>query len=227
MPSPTGLTAAQRAAFFRALRTACIELGHDTPEAREEYRKKVMREECGREHLAELSRTRDFDACMRRFAVDAGDYEAASRFSVADEARKATLIRICCAQVLQLKGCEAGTADAADYLSGIVEQARIPCGRDLSDSSFWLDCDPDGLTTLFQILDTYRRRLMRRLVTGEGVRPFLRFDPSVSYALRPGGGVSMAYGSFSYESVPIRVEVRRTAPDAARPRPRRRERVPA
>jgi hypothetical protein len=227
MPKPTGLTATQRAAFFLALRAACIEQGHDTSEARDEYRKRVMREECGREHLAELSRTADFDACMRRFAVDAGDFEAASRFAVANESRKAALIRICCAQVLQLKGCKAGTAEAADYLSGVVEQSRIPCGRDLLDSTFWLDCNPAHLVTLFQILDTHRRRLLRRLVSGEGVRPFLQFDPSVSYTLRPSGGVSLAYGQFKFEDVPIRVDVRRIAIVDVRQRARRRGRPPA
>ena len=78
----SGLTPAQRSAFFRALQAASIELGHATPEEREDYRKTVMREETGKEHLAQLSRTKDFDACMRRFASDAGDYETASRFAI-------------------------------------------------------------------------------------------------------------------------------------------------
>ena len=72
----SGLTPAQRSAFFRALQAASIELGHATPEEREDYRKTVMREETGKEHLAQLSRTKDFDACMRRFASDAGDFES-------------------------------------------------------------------------------------------------------------------------------------------------------
>ena len=52
----SGLTPAQRSAFFRALQAASIELGYDTPEEREAYRKTVMREETGKEHLAQLSR---------------------------------------------------------------------------------------------------------------------------------------------------------------------------
>ena len=119
----TTLTSAQRSAFFRALQAASVELGHTTAGEREAYRKTVMREETGKEHLAQLSRTADFDACMCRFAADAGDYETASRFAVADAARRAALVRICCAQVMQLKGCALGTTEAADYLAGIVEQA--------------------------------------------------------------------------------------------------------
>ena len=150
MTKQPGLTPAQRSAFFRALSAASIELGLDTAEDRETYRKTVMREETGKEHLAQLSRTKDFDACMRRFAADAGDFETASRFAISDDARKAAILRICCAQVLQLKGCVAGTTEAADYLAGIVEQARVPCGRDIHDSSFWMDCAPGSLMTLFR-----------------------------------------------------------------------------
>jgi len=203
----TKITQAQRAAFFHALQAAANELGHDTPEAREAYRKAVMREETGKEHLAELSRTGDFDAVMRRFAADAGDYEAASRFAVADDARKAALVRICCAQVLQLKCCEAGSTEAADYLAGIVEQARIPCGRDLVDSTFWMDCAPANLMALFQMLDTHRRRLLRGHMDGRAARTFLGFDAQVSYKVLPAGGVRIEYSPLAHDSAPIRVNL--------------------
>jgi len=208
----SGLTPAQRSAFFRALQAASIELGHDTPEAREVYRKTVMREETGKEHLAQLSRTKDFDACMRRLAADAGDYETASRFAIADDARKAVIVRICCAQVLQLKGCVAGTTEAADYLSGIVEQARIPCGRDARDSSFWMDCAPGSVLLLFQILDTYRRRLIRGLLDGRTARAFLGFDPTIVYQFRAAGGLRITYDAHAYDTLTsIRIHVRSSA----------------
>ena len=211
-PSRRGITPAQRSAFFRALQAASIELGHDTPEEREAYRKQVMREEAGKEHLAELSRTADFDAVMRRFASDAGDFETASRFAIADDARKAAILRICCAQVLQLKGCAAGTAEAADYLSGIVEQARIPCGRDVRDSSFWMDCAPGNVLTLFQILDTHRRRLLRGLLDGRTARAFLGFDPSIVYQPRSSGGLSITYDAHAYDSLTsVRIYIRSAA----------------
>lgn len=206
------LTPAQRSAFFRALQVACIELGHDTAEAREAYRKQVMREETGKEHLAQLSRTADFDACMRRFATDAGDFEAASRFGVADVARKAALVRICCAQVMQLKGCTPGTTDAVDYLSGIIDQASVPCGRDLNDDAFWLDCNPDNLLVLFQILDTHRRRLLRGLVDSRAARGPLAFDPALVYQPLPTGGVRLNYDAHAYDTLThIRINIRSTA----------------
>ena len=205
----SGLTPAQRAVFFRALQAASIELGLDTSEAREEYRKSVMREETGKEHLAQLSRTQDFDACMRRFASDAGDFETASRFAIADDARKAAILRICCAQVLQLQGCVAGTTEAADYLAGIVEQARVPCGRDVRDSSFWMDCAPGSVLTLFQILDTHRRRLLRGLLDGRTARTFLGFDPSIVYQPRESGGLGITYDAHAYDSLTsVRIYIR-------------------
>ena len=208
----SGLTPAQRSAFFRALQAASIELGHITPEEREDYRKSVMREETGKEHLAQLSRTQDFDACMRRFASDAGDFETASRFAIADDARKAAIVRICCAQVMQLKGCVMGTTEAADYLAGIVEQARVPCGRDLIDSSFWMDCAPDNLLTLFQILDTHRRRLIRGLLDGRAARAFLGFDPSIVYWPGSSGGLSITYDAHAYDTLTsVRLNIRSTA----------------
>ena len=206
------LTPAQRSAFFRALQAASVELGHATSEEREAYRKQVMREETGKAHLAQLSRTADFDACMRRFAADAGDCEAASRFGIADVARRAALVRICCAQVMQLKGCAAGTTEAADYLAGIVEQSRVPCGRDISDSSFWMDCAPDNLLALFQMLDTHRRRLLRGLFDGRTARGFLSFDPTLVYHPLPSGGVRLRYDAHAYDTLThIRINLRSAA----------------
>ena len=212
MTKQPGLTPAQRSAFFRALQAASIELGLDTAEDRETYRKTVMREETGKERLAQLSRTKDFDACMRRFAADAGDYEAASRFAIADDARKAALVRICCAQVMQLKGCTAGTTEAADYLSGIVEQARVPCGRDIHDSSFWMDCAPGSLLTLFQSLDTHRRRLLRGILDPRTARTFIKFDPGIVYQPLPDGGLLIKHVPRAYSSLEtVRVNVRGVA----------------
>lgn len=208
MSKPTKITQKQRLAFFRACHAACVNLGYSSSDEREEYRKRVMREETSKAHLADLGRTEDFDKVMKRFAADAGDYETACRFAVGDEARKAALIRICCAQVMQLKGAPAGSTDATDYLSGIVEQARVPCGRNLIDSSFWMDVSPDTLTVLFQILDTHRRRLLRQqLDKGTATFAILGFDSNARYELIRGGGVRIIYDSSFYADLSSKIEV--------------------
>ena len=213
MSKQTKITQKQRMAFFRAHHAACVNLGYSTTEEREEYRKRVMREEAGKDHLADLGRTGEFDKVMKRFAEDAGDYETACRFAIGDDARKAALIRICCAQVMQLKGCPAGSSEATDYLAGIVEQARVPCGRNLTDYSFWMDVNPDSLTVLFQILDTHRRRLIRGLAEGSAARAFLGFDPHARYELKETGGFRVCYDPDAYAdlSASIHINIRRAS----------------
>ena len=203
----------QRAAFWAAHRIACVNLGIDTPDGREAYRKRVMMEEAGCEHLAQLGSTGDFDRVMARFAKDAGEWEMAGRFAAANEARKAALVRICCAQVMQLKGCPAGSTDGAEYLAGIVNQAGVACGRSLVDSGFWMDVNPERLMTLFQILDMYRRRLLRRMLDGRTARCLLGFDPTARYEPLPSGGVRVHYSSQAYAdlSASISISVRRSA----------------
>ena len=199
------LTARQRACFWEAHKAACIELELATRDEREAYRKRIMRETCGKEHLAELGRTDDYDRVMARFAKDAGDWQAAAKFAVADEARQAALIRICCAQVMQLKGCEAGTEAGAAYLAGIVEQARIQCGRDVRESSFWMDVAPRSLVTLFRILDTHRRRLIKRLCPAAP----LSFDAHTGYTVLPDGLRSeFIPGVYDGRASSVRVNVR-------------------
>ena len=187
MKPATTLTKAQISAYWRAASAGARNLGEPV----EEYRKKVMLEECGLRSMKDLNRTTDFDRVMARFLADAGDYESAAKYAVGDSLRKAVLIRICCAQVMQLLGAPAGSSQAFDYLMGIVRQAHLPCGT--GDSGFWLDCPPDSLTALFSMLDTHRRRLLKRLFDDDSAHGFLGFDPSVVYAVKPSGGVFMVF----------------------------------
>ena len=183
MKKRKGLTRLQIAAYWRAATAAAREAGVPV----DEYRKRVMREECGVDSVKQLSRTHDFDAVMRRFAEDVGDYAMASKFAVADVHRMAHLVSAVCAQVMQLKGCPAGTTAARDYLAGVIGQARVQCVGDPRDPGYWQDVAPDALRALFAMLDTHRRRLLRRLCDGIGA--LVAFDPGVSYRLKPGGGV--------------------------------------
>ena len=184
MRKPQGLTKAQIAAFFRAANAAASALG----EPLDAYRKRVMKEVCNVTSTKQLDRTHDFDRCMARFAEDAGDYELASKFVVGDAHRMAYLVSVVCSQVMQLKGCPAGTTAERDYLAGIIGQAHIRCDGDPCEPSYWLDVAPDSLRSLFAMLDTHRRRLLRRLCDG-GIGGFAAFDPGVSYTFRPGGGI--------------------------------------
>ena len=200
-PSAT-LTKAQICAYWRAASAGARNLGEPV----EEYRKKVMLEECGLRSMKDLNRTTDFDRVMARFLADAGDYESAAKYAVGDSLRKAVLIRICCAQVMQLLGVTSGSSQALEYLAGIIRQANLECGY---DTAFWMDCPPDSLTALFAMLDTHRRRLLRRLCDSSSIRRFLSFDPSVVYGVNPSGGISIVYDSKAYSDLnSIRLNVR-------------------
>ncbi len=208
-----GITTAQRCAFFRMLSEACRNMGHTSSDEREAYRKAVMFEETGKRHLADLDRTGDFDKVMARFAADADDYEAAGKFAVGDAARLAFLVRVACEQIMQLKGCPAGSTAARDYLAGVIGQAHIHCGTDPHDPAYWLDISPDSLQSVFVMLDTHRRRLLRRLLQS-GNDAFLGFDPSVRYEPQPDGHIRLVYFTpQTDQSSSIRVNVRRSQLD--------------
>ena len=202
MKPATTLTKAQISAYWRAASAGARNLG----EAVEKYRKNVMLEECGLRSMKDLNRTTDFDRVMARFLADAGDYESAAKYAVGDSLRKAVLIRICCAQVMQLLGTTPGSSQAVEYLAGIIRQAHLDCGY---DTAFWMDCPPDSLTALFAMLDTHRRRLLRRLCGDSTLHGFMSFDPSVVYTPRPSGGVSIVFNKEAYSDLnSIRLNVR-------------------
>lgn len=202
MKPVTTLTKAQISAYWRAASAGARNLGEPV----EKYRKNVMFEVCGLRSMRDLNRTTDFDRVMARFLADAGDYESAAKYAVGDSLRKAVLIRICCAQVMQLLGTPFGSSQALEYLAGIMRQANLQCGY---DSGFWMDCPPASLTALFAMLDTHRRRLLKRLFNGDSAHGFLRFDPSVVYTVKPSGGVSMVFNKEAYSDLnSIRLNIR-------------------
>ena len=189
MHKPKAITRPQMAAYWRAASAAAREIGEPV----DAYRKRIMKELCGVDSVKKLNRTTDYDAVMRRFAADAGDYAAAARYAVSDSRRMAFLVRACARQVLQLNGCHAGDAGAArNYLAGVVGRSRLLCGGDPRSLSFGLDMDPCGLRAVFCMLDVHRRRLLRRICP-TGSDAFFGFDPAATYAPKDGGGVVITY----------------------------------
>ena len=189
----TSLTKPQLAAYWRAAAAAARNIGEPV----DTYRKRIMSEECGVASVRAINRTADFDKVMLRFSVDAGDYGAAGKFSTAKAERLSRLVCICAAQIMQLKGAPDGSQAAMEYLVGVIRQARFPCGFDAS--GFWVDCPTDTLMALFHILDTHRRRMLRRLLSLDCVRRFLGFDDALVY-LPLRGGVRFNYDASHYAS---------------------------
>lgn len=194
------VTGRQRSLFFSSFQKAVSALGIVGSEAKETYRVQVMVEETGKEHLHELNRTGEFEACVRRFAADACDFETAGRFAAADSIRIGYIIKVCCLQVMQLKGGDPSRARA--YLTGILEQQRIPCGLHVADDSYYMDVAPVAAVRVFQILDTYRRRL----ITRSGSRQ-TGFRPDVVYHIDGPILTRTAVGEDYYRNQPFTVNM--------------------
>ena len=155
-PNQTGL-------FWRQFSAACSALGHDTAAEREEYRRAVLREEAGVGHLRELDATAGFDRVMARLAADAQDFAAAANYATGGDRRILALVKDCAEQVLLLAD---NPADPAAYLRGILRQSLLMTGRQMllagGDGDLLLDIDAASVRKVFMMLDTHRRRMLRR-----------------------------------------------------------------
>ena len=174
MRKPQSLTKAQIAAYFRAAGAAARALG----EPLDAYRKRVMKEVCNVTSLKQLNRTNDFDAVMTRFAEDAADYQSACHYAVGSGRRLAVLIAAVCEQVMQLKSLETTattTTPAEDYLRTILNRSGNL--RSNQDGGWWLDLSDTNLQAVFAMLDTHRRRLIRRLNQSTASAVPLSFSP--------------------------------------------------
>ena len=197
------VTRAQYPKFFTLLRKAALNLGLDTPKEVEEYRHQVMREEAGCDSIKQLNRKADFDACIKRFAADAGEYLEAIEIGLQETKRLSYVVKVMSVQIMQLKG--GSEADARNYLEGLINQARIPCGVCTTDNSFWMDVSPHSLQNLLQILDTYRRKLLKANFPDHPVK----FDDTVRYEID--GHIRTRYTgipSSYYSQLPFKVNVR-------------------
>lgn len=197
------ITRAQYPKFFAMLRKAALNLGLDTPREVEEYRHQVMLEEAGCESIKQLNRKADFDACIARFATDAGEYLTAIEIGLMETKRRAYVVKVMSIQIMQLKG--GSEIEARDYLEGLINQARIPCGVCTSDNSFWMDVSPTSLQHLLQILDTYRRKLLKANFPAFPAK----FDDTVRYSVdgpicERTTGLPPTY----YADIPFKVNVR-------------------
>ncbi len=184
MRKPQGLTKPQIAAYFRAAGAAARSIG----EPLDAYRKRVMKEVCNATSLKQLNRTNDFDAVMTRFAEDAADYQSVCHYAVGSGRRLAVLIAAVCEQVMQLKclettatGATATTTPAEDYLRTILNRSGNL--RSNQAGGWWLDLTDTNLQAVFAMLDTHRRRLIRRLNQSTSSSVPLAFSMDIGYVL--------------------------------------------
>lgn len=150
---PFKMTELQRKLYFGMAQRAAAHLGIYC----QDYRTQVMKEELGISSSLEIKSAAEFDAIIRRFAVDAGDWAAAADAGLGDVKRVAYAVKVCAIQLMQLKG--GATINAAKYLEGVLRQAHFACGW--TGDEFYMDIPAQSLRAVFQILDSERRRLCR------------------------------------------------------------------
>ena len=190
------LSSKQTAAFWTLwARAEAEDLPRDADRRqRDTYRRSVMLRACGRASLKDVGPTGDYDRLMFAVASLAGDYQAMAYWDNAAERRTAHLIGECARQIGEIAGEPRGW----EYCRGLFAQARLP--------SEWMDI-PDGLLqSTFQMLDTHRRRLLKRDHGWRGERHGqpLGFSPSRVYIR---SGLTVSY----YDPLPTTGAVHATA----------------
>jgi len=148
---------------------------------RDTLRRSVMIRACGKASLKDISPTNDFDRLMYEVATMSGDYQQMIYWCQAKERRTAHMIGECARQIGEIAGDPKGW----EYCRAIFVQAGLPdrC-EDIPDHL---------LFAVFQMLDTHRRRLLRRDHGWRGERAGqpLGFNPSRVY-IRQGSTVAYA-----------------------------------
>lgn len=148
-----GLSQSQRRTLFATIREAAREQGEE-PEA---YRKRIMADELGVEHLSLVSSTSGFDTLMARACADAGDAQRAAIYAT-QAARRLQHVIIEAARRL-------APADPCAYVAGVMVQSRLAPVGDAStladrlrDGSAWLDVPEPHLRRILVMLKTHIRR---------------------------------------------------------------------
>lgn len=161
--SKSPLTALQRKIFFAELHKTVADLGVDS----EEYRRRIMLECCGVEHLSEISCTDGFDRMMCRILQDRGDYARASEFILGNLTR---LRHLCKAAAETICAATHYRGSSFDYIAGIMIQAgflpswtnRAAAAQRLAVESGWSDMTEGQVKNILKMLNSQVRRIRKR-----------------------------------------------------------------
>jgi len=162
------LSPSQRNAFWKHYATAwsnhAAAAGIDPGDraASDRWRRQLIFAETGRRSLTQVSRTRGFDRLLQRVCIEAGHCERAADVEMSAMRRIRARCEDCLRQICEIEArTDLETTLARwHYIGGILKHAYQ--GRD------WPDVPEDDLEQIFRMLDTHRRRLLRR--AGWGVR---------------------------------------------------------
>lgn len=142
-----------------------------TRQERDVARRGVMFRACGKISLKDVNPTRDFDRLMYEVATMSGDYKQMAYWCQAKERRTAHMIGECARQIGEIAGQSRGW----EYCRAIFFQAALP--------ERWEDIPEGCLFSVFQMVDTHRRRMLKRDHGWRGERAGqpLGFNPARIY----------------------------------------------
>ena len=153
------LTTLQRATLFAHVKNAAAELCVDP----EKYRKMIMREELGVDHLSEVSRTDGFERLMCRLLKDEGDYSHALDYIGGDVKRLRYLALSAAAKI-----CDGAPFDVEQmlcrYVAGVIVNmkysslSREALAMRLQRDDGWDDFTPMQLKKVVAALNLQIRR---------------------------------------------------------------------
>ena len=189
------MTDKQRIAFFRVFSRAC-DRQCIPPGEREDWRHELIAEACGVPSLKAVDSGAAFDKLMAHVSRLAEDHGEAIRWGTAEGRRLARMAEAAARQCFEIAQAIPALAEqwapgAIPYLRGILAQAGWRDALHAEGEEWWLDLDLPRLQKLFQMLDTHRRRLLRRvpfakweeLPTGTRGPMRLAFDIDARYVL--------------------------------------------
>ena len=161
------MTDKQRVAFFKVFQQAC-DRQCIPPGEREAWRHEIVREACGVPSLKAVGSGADFDRLMAHVSRLAESHGEAMRWGTAEGRRLARMAEACARQCFEIAQAIPSLAEqwapgAIPYLRGVMAQAGWRDALHAEDGEWWLDLDLPRLHRLFQMLDTHRRRLLRRV----------------------------------------------------------------
>lgn len=150
------MTPAQEAKFWRLFKKAWLaaheRLGvpANSRATQNAWRHGILFQAAGVRSIRHLDRGEGYDAVMLRLAQEANDAKEIAYWATSTERRLRHMVWETCRAIGQIQGYPAGW----DYVRGVCSRATPP--RDIDD------CTAGQLQTLLAILDTHRRRLLRR-----------------------------------------------------------------
>lgn len=117
---------------------------------RDTLRRSVMLRACGKVSLSDVGPAGDFDRLMYEVATMSGDYQQMAYWCQAKERRTAHMIGECARQIGEI----AGQSKGWEYCRAVFAQASLP--------EHWEDIPENLLFATFEMLDSHRRRMLKR-----------------------------------------------------------------